>query len=366
LLLNAEKDATLLENQQSSARLSDLESELVAMKAELENVEGKVQILEKELKHKKEEVDNLQISLQDESQKRAEGDASLLFMTNIRSESQEEVNRLALEIQKLTGNISDLENSKVNLENIIAKHTEEICILHEQNLSTELMIKGLHCELDALKELNVKLESEMELHIGEKEAIHRDFACQREEKENLEVIHHALVDEIDALKNSAETNQKLIEELQIMNTKLKEVCAKNEVEKAVLSEKVQEVEKLSEEYSVLENSLSDANDEMDALREKIKALEASENSLKDAVSCHVSEKAVLASELESLGKILSDVSGKNSILDISLSDRKTELEELRTKLKDSEESCQHHVTNNTALSSEKGKLLSQVITVVSL
>ncbi|KAL5663783.1 hypothetical protein ACJX0J_023891, partial [Zea mays] len=51
--------------------------------------------------------------------------------------------------------------------------------------------------------------------------------------------------------------------------------------------------KLSEEYSLLENSLSDANAEMDALREKIKALEASESSLKDIISCHVSEKAVL-------------------------------------------------------------------------
>ncbi|KAK3153743.1 hypothetical protein QOZ80_2BG0180530 [Eleusine coracana subsp. coracana] len=364
LLLNAEKNAALLENQQSSARLSDLEPELVAVKAELENVEGKAQMLEKELRHKKEEADSLQINLQDESQKRAEGEASLLLMTNLRSESQEEVNRLALEIEKLTGNISDLENSKVDLENTVAKHTEEIHILREQNLSTELMIKGLHRELDGLKELNVKLESEMGLHIGEKEALHRDFACQREQKENLEGIHHALVDEMGALKTSAAAKEKLIEELQIMNSKLKDMCAKNEVEKALLSEKVQEMEKLSEECSLLENSLSDANDEMDALREKIKALEASENSLKDAVSCHVSEKAVLASELENLGTILSDVSEKNSILDASLSDTKTELEELRTKLKYSEESCQRHVADNIALSAEKGNLFSQLESII--
>jgi chromosome segregation ATPase len=361
LLLNAEKDATLLENQQSAARLSDLESELMAVKAELENVQGKVQVLEKELKHKKEEANNLQSSLQDESRKRAEGEASLLLMINLRSESQEEVHRLVLETEKLTSNISALENNKVDLENIIAKHAEEIHFLHEQNISTELMIKALHRELDALKELNVNLDSEMGLHISEKEVLLRDFAHQREEKENLEGIHNSLVDEMDALKSSAATNQKLIEELQIMSSKLKEVCAKSEVEKALLSEKVQEVEKLSEEYSLLEHSLSDANDEMGALRDKIKSLEASENSLKDAVSCHVSEKAVLASELESLSKILSDVSEKNSILDISLSDRKTELEELRTKLKDSEESCQRHVASNTNLSTEKRNLFSQVI-----
>lgn len=363
LLLNAEKDATLHENQQSSARISGLESELTALKAELEQVEGKVQILGQELKHKKEEADNLQISLQDEAQKRVEGESSLLMMTNLHSESQNEVNRLALEIEKLTGNLSQVENSKMDLENIVTKHTEEIHSLREQNLSTELMIKDLHRELEALKELNVKLQTEMGLHIDEKEVLRRDFACQREEKENLEGIHHTLVDEMDALKTSAAINHKLIEELQIMNSKLKEVCAKNEVEKALLSEKLQEVEKLSEEYSLLENSLSDANAEMDALREKIKAFEASESSLKDIISCHVSEKAVLTSELEILGKSLSDVSEKNSILDTSLSDIKTELEDLRTKLKSSEESCQAQLANNSALSAEMDALRENIKTL---
>jgi chromosome segregation ATPase len=251
----------------------------------------------------------------------------------------------------------------MDLENIVTKHTEEIHSLREQNLSTELMIKDLHRELEALKELNVKLQTEMGLHIDEKEVLQRDFACQREEKENLEGIHHTLVDEMDALKTSAAINHKLIEELKIMNLKLKEVCAKNEVEKALLSEKLQEVEKLSEEYSLLENSLSDANAEMDALREKIKAFEASESSLKDIISCHVSEKAVLASELEILGKSLSDVSEKNSILDISLSDMKTELEDLRTKLKNSEESCQAQLANNSVLSAEMDALRENIKTL---
>jgi chromosome segregation ATPase len=363
LLLNTEKDATLHENQQSSARISGLESELTALKAELEQVEGKVQMLGQELEHKKEEADNLQISLQDEAQKRVEGEASLLMMKNLHSESQNEVNRLALEILKLTGNLSQVENSKMDLENIVTKHTEEIHSLREQNLSTELMIKDLHRELEALKELNVKLQTEMGLHIDEKEVLQRDFACQREEKENLEGIHHTLVDEMDALKTSAAINHKLIEELKIMNLKLKEVCAKNEVEKALLSEKLQEVEKLSEEYSLLENSLSDANAEMDALREKIKAFEASESSLKDIISCHVTEKVVLASELEILGKSLSDVSEKNSILDISLSDMKTELEDLRTKLKNSEESCQAQLANNSVLSAEMDALRENIKTL---
>jgi chromosome segregation ATPase len=360
LLVNTEKDATLHENQQSLARISDLESELMALKTELENVERKVHMIEQELIYKKEEADNLQISLQDETQKRVDGETSLLMMKNLHSESQNEVRGLALELEKLNGNLRQVENSKVDLENIVTKHTEEIHILREQNLSTELMIKDLHLELDVLKDLNVKLQAEMDLHKGEKEVLQREFTSQREEKENLEGIHHTLVDEMDTLKTTTTMNQKLIEELQITNLKLKEVCARSEVEKALLSEKLQEVEKLSEEYSLLENSLSDANAEMDALREKIKALEASESSLKDIISCHVSEKAVLVSELEILGKRLSDALENKSILDISLSDMKLDLEDLRTKLKDSEESCQYLLANNSALSGELDALREKI------
>ncbi|KAG8091635.1 hypothetical protein GUJ93_ZPchr0012g20973 [Zizania palustris] len=366
LLLNTEKDATLLKNQQSLVRISDLESELSKLQAQLEKIEGKVQMLEEELKHKKEEVDSLQINIQDEARKRIESEAALLAMTNLHSESQVEVNRLTLETEKLKVKSSEVENSKMDLENIVAKHTENIHVLREQNLSTELMIKELHRELGELKELNVKLENEVGLHIGEKEALQRDFACQREEMEHLEGIHHSLAEEMDALKISSAINQKLIEDLQIMNLKLKEVCTKNEVEKALLSEKVQEVDKLSEEYSLLENSLSDANAEMDALREKIKVLEALESSLKDVISSHVSEKAVLTSELETLAKSLSDISEKNSALDILVSDMKAEIENLRTKLKDSEETCQAHIANNSALSAEKNNVFSQLesLTVV--
>uniref|UniRef100_A0A0E0IS98 NAB domain-containing protein n=1 Tax=Oryza nivara TaxID=4536 RepID=A0A0E0IS98_ORYNI len=366
LLLNAEKDATDLKNQQSLVRISDLESELSKLQAQLEKIEGKVQMLEQELRHKKEEVDSLQISIQDEAHKRSEGEAALLAMTNLNSESQEEVNRLTLETEKLKVKLSEVENSNTDLENIVAKHTEDIHVLCEKNVSTELMIKELHHELDALKELNVKLESEMGLHIGEKEALQRDFACQKEEKQNLEGIHHSLAEEMSALKSSSAANQKLIEDLQIMNLKLKEVCAKNEVEKALLSEKVQEVEKLSEEFSLMENSLSDANAEMDSLTEKIKVLEASEGSLKDVISSHVSEKAILTSDLETLGKSYADISEKNSNLDILISDMKAEVENLRTKLKDSEEICQAHLANNSALSDEKNNVFSQLesVTVV--
>jgi chromosome segregation ATPase len=365
LLLNTEKDGTLVKNQESSMRVSNLESELSKLQAELDNAEGRVQVLEQELKHKQEEVYSLQTSLEDKTQKCIEGEEALLSVTGLHSESRDEANKLAMDIEKLSGQLSEVENNKMDLENIVIKHTEDIHILCEQNLSAELTIKDLHCELDALKELNVKLEAEMGSHIGEKKAVQRDFVCQKEEKENLEGTFHALAVEMDTLKGSAAANQKLIEDLQIANLNLKEVCANNLVEKALLSEKVQEMEKLSEEYSLLENSISDANAEMEGLSEKIKALQSSESSLKSELFSCISGKAVLVTELDTLGKSFADISEKNSLLEMSLSDMKAELEELRVKLKVSEETRQAQLADNFALSAEKNNLVSQVIFVTN-
>lgn len=336
LLLNTEKDATLLKNQESSIRVSDLESELSQLQTKLQR------------------------SLDGETKKRIECEAALLLVTGLHSKSQDEVNKLAMDIEELTGKLSEVENIKMDLENIVNKHTKDIHILREQNLSAELIIKDLHCELGALKELNVKLEAEVGSHIGEKEAIQRDFVRQREEKENLDGIHHALAYEMNALKDSAAANQMLIEELQITNLKLKEVYAKNLIEKALLSEKLQEMEKLSEEYSVLENSVSDANAEIEGLREKIELLESSESSLKGEIFTCVSEKDVLLSELDTLGKSFAVISEKNSALEMSLCGLKAEFEDMRIKLKDYEKTCQAQLADNSALSAEKNNLFSQL------
>lgn len=367
ILLNTEKDATLTKNQESLMRVSHLESELSKLQAELDKVEGRVEVLEKELKHKQEEVYSLETSLEDKTQKCIEGEAALLSVTGLHSESRDEVNKLAMDIEKLSGQLSEVENNKMDLENIVIKYTEDIHILREQNLSAEYTIKDLHCELDALKELNVKLKAEMGSHIGEKEAVQRDFVRQKEEKKNLEGTYHALAVDMDTLKGSAAANQKLIEDLQIANLKLKEMCANNLIEKALLSEKVQEMEQISDEYSLLEISISDANAEMESLRERIKALESSESSLKCELSSCVSGKAVLVAELDTLGRSFADISEKNSVLEMSLSDMKAELEDLRLKLKDSEETRQAQLADNFALSAEKNNLVSQLqkITVVT-
>jgi chromosome segregation ATPase len=337
LLLSSEKDTCLLEHKQSLVRASDLESKLCGVQTELENSERKVQMLDKELKQKKEEVDNLLTNLKDEAQKHIKGEASLLEMTNLHSRSQEEVNRLVLKIERLNGKLNEMENTKVDLENTISKHAEGNRILGEQNLSSELNIRGLNDELDMLKEMKRNLENEVGLHIGEKEMLQSQLAHQKEDTEILVKQYCSLEHEMDAVNRRAATLQQL------------------------LDKKVFDMEKLSVEYLTLKKSFSNAIVETEALKEIVKELEASESSLKYDISLCSSEKDTLALELHTLNKKYADISEQKSMLETSLSNRNSELDELVMKLKDSEELSQSYLANNSAILVEQGNILSQVL-----
>uniref|UniRef100_A0A0D9Z2D9 NAB domain-containing protein n=1 Tax=Oryza glumipatula TaxID=40148 RepID=A0A0D9Z2D9_9ORYZ len=353
LLLNSERDTTVLQHKQALA--------------ELVNAEKNVQILDKELKQKREEVDSLQASLNEEAQKRIEGEVALLAMENLHSQSQEEVRGLVLKIETLHGKLNEMENSNGDLKNMICKHSEEIHVLGEQNLSAELTIKGLHDQLEKFTEMNIGLQNEVGIHVGEKEVLQQDLARQKEDKDILEKQLCSLEHELKAVNIRVATQQHLIEELQSKNIELEEVCNACDVEKTLLLEKLHGMEELSTEYSILKKSFSNAIVETEDLKEIVKELEASKNSLKYDVSLHATEKDALALELETLGKRCADVLEEKSILETSFSNVNYELQELRVKYKDSEESSRSYLADNTALLAEKHKLLSQLeSTAVSL
>ncbi|KAL5218739.1 hypothetical protein ABZP36_019423 [Zizania latifolia] len=357
LRLNSEKDVSLLQHKQSLVRVSDLESELSGVQAELTNAEQNVQVIGKELKQKRKEVDSLQASLKVEAQKRVECEVALLAIENSHSQSQEEVSRLVLKVETLHGKLNEMENSKLDLQNMISKHSEDIRILSEQNISTELTIRGLHDQLEMLKEMNVDLENKVGIHISEKEVLQLDLGCQKEDKDILEKQLCSLEHEMMAANRRAATLQHLIEELQNKNVELEEVCKAHDVEKTLLFEKNRCME---EQHSVLKKSFSNTIVEMEDLKEIVKELEASKISLRYDISLHTWEKDALALELEAFGKKYTDILEKKSILDTLFSNVNFELQELRVKYKDSEESSRSYHVGNTALLAEKHRLLSQL------
>ncbi|KAF0914584.1 hypothetical protein E2562_030661 [Oryza meyeriana var. granulata] len=346
LLLNSEKDKTILQHKQALAQLV--------------NAEKNVQILDKKLKQKSEEVDSLQVSLKDEAQKRIEGEVAFVAMENLHSQSQEEVGRLVLKIETLHGELNEMENSNEDLKNMICKHSEEIRMLGEQNLSAELTIRSLRDQFEMFKKMNIGLQNEVGIHIGEKEVLQRDLARQKEDKDILEKLLCSLEHDMKAVNIRAETQQHLIEELQNKDIEFQEVCNAYDVEKTLLLEKLCGMEELSEEHSILKRSFSNAIVETEDLKEIVKELEASKSSLTYDVSLHVAEKDAMAIELEALGKKYTDVLEEKSLLETSFSNLNCELQELSVKYKDLEESSRSYLADSTALLAEKHKLLSQL------
>lgn len=100
----------------------------------------------------------------------------------------------------------------------------------------------------------------------------------------------------------------------------------------------------------LERLLSSRNEEHE------RVLSSHENQ----ISMHLSEKADLASKVECLSQTIDEISRKNSELEGFLFEVNSEIEKLREKLNESEESCRFLTVQKSTLVAEKADLLSQV------
>ncbi|KAJ8485838.1 hypothetical protein OPV22_018323 [Ensete ventricosum] len=117
----------------------------------------------------------------------------------------------------------------------------------------------------------------------------------------------------------------------------------------------QNMAKLSQRSSVLENSLSDVKNETGCLRSKLKNFESSCCSLYDQNSCLISERITLLSQAAILTEDMEKLSEKNSSLENSLINAGSE-----SKLKVSEESTESLGNLKSAFLAERINLLSQL------
>ncbi|RRT74097.1 hypothetical protein B296_00032692 [Ensete ventricosum] len=131
----------------------------------------------------------------------------------------------------------------------------------------------------------------------------------------------------------------------------------------------QNMEKHSEKCLILKNSLSEISSKVGYLRSILKDFEESCQSLSDQNSGLLAERNSLLSQVEILtqnGEILSD---KNSFLEKSLSDMNNEAGNLRSKLKESEESCQSLVEQKSDIFGTpcflRLEILSQIVEKLS-
>ncbi|XP_073100762.1 protein NETWORKED 1D-like [Elaeis guineensis] len=248
-------------------------------------------------------------------------------------------------------------------QELARKLKEENDSLNEQILSSAAKVKDLQDEIIFLNETKRTLDHEVSLHVEEKKVLQQELCHLEQDRSDLEQRNQLLMEQMKACSVNAESLEELVKELQNGNRELKEICMKHEVEKELILEKLKNMDQLLEKNVFLENSVSDANVELELLRQNVGALEASKESLSSEISTLAADKALLVSQVEIHAKSAEKISEKNTFLENTLSDVNAELECLRTKLKESEESCQSLNDQNSSLLAEKHTFAKQVKSV---
>ncbi|CAF2308889.1 hypothetical protein HID58_037297 [Brassica napus] len=317
------------------------------LNSELDGLLEKLENQSHELTEKQKEMGTLWTTVQEEHLRFVEAETAFQTLQQLHSQSQEELNTLALELQNKSEILKDLEACNSGLLEEVQEAKEESKSLNELNLASAASIKSLQEEVLRLRETIQKLEAEVELRVDQRNALQQEIYCLKEELSQMGKKHQSMVEGFGSS----------IKELQEENSKLNEINERESIEKITLLEKLELMKELVEKNLLLENSISDLNSELETIRGKLKTLE--EAFAEEKSGLH-SEKNMLVSRLESATEDSKKLSEENRLLENSLFDANAELEELKSKLKSLEDSCHLLSDDKSSLVGERESLLSRM------
>ncbi|KAG9451938.1 hypothetical protein H6P81_004842 [Aristolochia fimbriata] len=327
-----------------------------------DNLLLKTQMQEMEIAEKDRELQKLDICMKEEQQHLKQAEVALQSMKHLQTQSEEQQRKLALELQNGIQRLKEMENSKRDTEDDIQRIRKDYNNLTAQNTSLSYLIKTLEEDINSFKEAKKQLENEVGLLLADRSALQQDVCVLKEKLNALDRKHQDVIDQVASVGLSVETIQSSVKELQVANLKLKDLSREGEDERLALLEKIKDMEKVLEMNSILENSLSDAHVELDGLRENLKMLQKSFRSAQGENSSLLEEKNSLFSQLETIKLNMEKLQEKNTLLENSLSDVNVELDGFRVKSKSLEQSCQSLHDENSSLLSQRDNLISQVET----
>ena len=331
-----------------------------SLQSELGSLAQKLGTQFEELTEKQKELGRLWICIQEERLRFMEAETAFQTLQHLHSQSQEELRSVAAELQTKGQILKDMETQNRGLQDEVHNVKEENQGLNELNLSSAVSIQNMQDEILSLRETIMKLELEVELRVDQRNALQQEIYCLKEELNDLNKNYRAMLDQVEHVGLKPECFGPSVKELQDENSNLKEICQRSKGENETLLEKLEIMEKLLAKNALLENSLSDLSAELEGLREKVKALEESYQSLLGEKSVLVAENASLISDLQTKTDNLGRLSEKNMLMENSLSDANAELEGLRTKSKGLEDSCQLLDKEKSGLISERETLIPQL------
>ncbi|KAJ1266276.1 hypothetical protein BS78_08G138700 [Paspalum vaginatum] len=396
----AEKEAAFSQCQQSSDRLQSLKSEILhtqeefkRLKEEMQNgqqnlssAEERCLLLERanqnlhleldnlkhaskekhdELNEKHIELEKLSISIQEEQLKSMQAEISRLSLEKQLAQAQEKLRLLSLEKHGEESKVENIEAAKLLLQKELESIREENRKLDDQNHSSTSVIIRLQDEIISLKNAQRRLEEEVSRHVEEKKVLQHELSHLKDNKGDLERRHFSIKEQIQVVNFNVESLQSLAQEVRDGNVELKETIKNHEGVRTLYVENLMLLERTLEKNAHLERSLSAATTEIEGLREKKAALEESCKHLNSKVNGHQSERSMFVARIEGISHSMEKLSEKNVFLENLLSDNSTELEILRRKLQDSEESTHTFRNQNSVLRSEKRTLMCEVDSINS-
>ncbi|XP_050388274.1 protein NETWORKED 1D [Argentina anserina] len=327
------------------------------LRSELESVMKQMQSQGEELTERQKELGRLWACIQEERLRFVEAETAFQTLQHLHSQSQEELRSLVAELQNRDLILKDMEAQSQSLDDEVQKVKEENKSLSEINLSSSVSIKGLQDEILILRETIKKLEEEVELRVDQRNALQQEIYCLKEELSDLNKKHQAMLEQVESVSLDPLSIGTSVKDLQDENLQLKQTCVAEKSEKVALLEKLEIMQKLQEKNVLLENSLSDLNVELEGVRGKVKELEQSCQSLLAEKGTLLSENGTLISQLQMVTANLEKSLEKNNFLENSLFDANAELEGLSIKSKSLVESCLLLGNEKTDLITERESLI---------
>ncbi|XP_074316765.1 protein NETWORKED 1D [Silene latifolia] len=369
--LTEEKEAAVLKYEQSLEKIATLEREIIVIQEETERLKAEVQdgvakikqseetclLLDRsnkslqsevdslgqkvstqnqELSEKQRELGRLWTCVQEERMRFMETEAGFQSLQNLHSKVQEDLRSVANELQKKVQLLKELENQKKQLEDEVQKVKDENKSLDDLNSLSAISMKNMQEEIIGLKSGKEKLEEEL---LDQRNALQLEISSLKAELHSLSQKHQDLQDE---------------------NSKLNENCQRSTTEISSLVEKLGVMERLVKKNEVLENSMSDLSAELEGARGKVEELEESCKLLMGEKFTLGTEKGTLISQLVMTTENLEKLSQRNTLLENTLFDVNAELEMLRLKSRNLEDSCMLLSDRNRILVSEKEMLTCEL------
>ncbi|KAL3634464.1 hypothetical protein CASFOL_021518 [Castilleja foliolosa] len=321
----------------SEDKFALMETSNRTLQTEADNLAKLIAVKDRELVKKQEDLEKLENCLQNEHSGRAQVEAALESLQNLNSRSQEDRRALELELSNVVKMLNDMEINKNELE-------KEIQMVKETNLSSSLSMENMRNKIDSLREIRERLENEVSRHADINVSLQKEIVCLKEEIEGLNKSYRALVEQVEAVGLDPKCVETSIKSLNNENLNLRQKCEQENIEKAVLSKKLEEIEEALAKKVTVESSFSNLNAELAASRGE-----------KDAL---VAEKSSILSQLQVMTENMQSLLGKNAVLEDSLSAARIELQGLREKSEGLREICE-------LLKNEKAFLLTERCMLVS-